>query len=173
MTATAALGEVVDFATDDPGIAQRFLIEAYLDNRMKLAGDRDGFRLANRRRDLGAFRIDECELSGAADFTYTPDDQVLVTRIRTGTHRVARRGGAELVLGPGDLALGGLPGVPIAAAVDGIHEQVLTLRPAALAAAASPDPGAEAPPVAFTELRPVSSAHGRMWRETVDAIWRL
>jgi AraC-like DNA-binding protein len=167
--------ELVGFSTDDPDIAQRFLVESYLDNRMRFSGDPARFRLSSTRCDPGPFQIDECELAGRVDFTYTSTEQVFVSRVRAGTHRhrVLRPGGADVLLGVGDLTLGGFPGSEIGTTVEGIHEQVLGLRPAALAAAAARDPGAAPIPVKFTDLQPVSTAHARIWRQTVDAISKL
>jgi AraC-like DNA-binding protein len=173
MPATAGPGEAVGFTTDDPEVAQQYLAAAYLDNRMRLPDDPGEFRLTSTRRDLGPFQLDECELRGKAAFTYTPEEKVFVTRVRSGTHLVARRGEEDISLGPGDLALAGLPGVETAASVQGIHEQVLTLLPETLAAAASQDGDGEPPAVVFTGLLPHSHEHAYMWHGTVEAVAKL
>ncbi|HEY7050205.1 MAG TPA: hypothetical protein VH373_23525 [Jatrophihabitantaceae bacterium] len=55
MTTTPAL-QPQGFATSDPEIAQQFLIDAHLDNRMRLSGPATRFRLRVSRLDPGPSR---------------------------------------------------------------------------------------------------------------------
>jgi AraC-like DNA-binding protein len=166
-------GEGSTFTTDDPEVAQQFLIDAYLDNEMRFGGARAEFRLRSTRRDFGPFQIDEGEMDGRSSFAYAPVEQVFVSLVRRGTLRLTGRQVADLSVGAGGLALSGAPGISTGAEVEDIESQVVTVRAEAIAAAASPDPGAAAAPVTFDALEPVSVAHARMWMHTVDAIARL
>jgi AraC-like DNA-binding protein len=173
MIAASEPEDTVAFATDDPEAGHEFLREAFLDSRMSFRGDPGDFRLVNSRRDAGPFRIDEFQMSGASTFSCLPLEQVFVSRVRGGTHRVGWKGGGEVSIGAGDVALTGIPGVATDSKIERIDKQVVTLRPAAIAAAAAQDPHEEAAPVSFTGARPISPAHAQTWIRTIDAVTRL
>jgi AraC-like DNA-binding protein len=174
MTVTSvAPGAVQSFATDDPEVAQQLLIDSYGDHRMRFVADPTSFHLALRRRDVGAFQIDDFELHGEAAFDFAGGDQVLISRIRRGRARLGRRNGDDVEVGAGDVAVTGAPGLSRGSEADDVHAQVLTLKCEALAAAAARYSGLDPTPIELFDLRPISFAHARVWAQTLTAVSKL
>lgn len=165
--------DVIEFATDTPEVAQQLLIDSYGDHRMRFAADPADFRLALRRRDVGPFQIDDFELGAKTAFDFAGGDRILLSRIRRGKLRLTRERGGDVVVGAGDVAVTGAPGISRGSEADYVDAQILTLKSSALAAVAAQDPGIEPPPVEILDLRPLSTAHAQVWDRTLEAVSNL
>lgn len=171
--ASADPGAAQSFATDDPEVAQQLLIDAYGDHRMRFAADPARFHLALRRRDVGAFQIDDFELRGEAAFDFAGGDQTLISRIRRGRLRLKRRHGDDIAVGAGDIAVTRAPGISRGTEAGDVDAQILTLKSEALAVAAARESGFDPTPVELLDLRPISAAHAQVWEQTLAAVSKL
>lgn len=117
--------------------------------------------------------IDEFELGAQAAFDFAGGDRILFSRIRRGKLRLTRERGADVVVGAGDVAVTGAPGISRGSEADDVQAQILTLERSALAAVAAPDPGIEPQAVEIRDLRPLSAEHARVWDQTLEAVSKL
>jgi AraC-like DNA-binding protein len=153
------------FATRDPEEAREFLTQAFVGARWRRSVDPSRFRLANERIDAGSFQIDRMKMGSRVASTFRPDGVYFVTYLAAGTVRIDRAGEAEVLIGPGQLVLGGQAGVETTTETDDFHQHVITIPVDAVREARGFEPGGEEVPE-FASVRPIDERHAYTWAAT-------
>jgi AraC-like DNA-binding protein len=157
------------FETAEPGPAEDFLSDAYVDLKLRLPDDHAGFRLADERIDAGPFKFDQMTIGATASFAFEPEVEFFAGYVRAGTLRLRQPGvGVDETFTHGEIALIGRPGIDSVTEVEDFRQDVVTFDTASLRDAAGLAP--DEPPATFTSVRPVSPERARTWRRAVDLI---
>jgi AraC-like DNA-binding protein len=151
------------FSTGDPEEAKQFFADTYTGARWRGAVDRKAFELTDRRIEAGEFSLSEMRMESRVVSTFCPEDVYFVTYLRAGTLAIDS-GGLETRVAPGDLVLGGQPGIEATSDAAFIDQEVATVSREAVREAADLAPDAEAP--SFASILPRSARQTPAWRAT-------
>jgi AraC-like DNA-binding protein len=157
-------GPPAEFDTSDPERAHEFLVSAYVDNRMRIRGDRTGFRMRHLHRSAGTISMGLLSHSMAVEHTAEPLGFVLVGRVLRGRFE-RETAGETLRAGVGDVFVIADPGRPYVARWDDVDLELTRVDPA-LTAELGAGPGGVAPRLAG--LLPVDRGAARRLSSALD-----
>lgn len=150
------------FVTTDPDEAHEFLRSAYVDNTMRITGDREHFRMWHDHRDTGRFSIATLDHTMAVEHVAEPLGYLLVARVLDGDlERTAD--GSTLRAGQGDVFLVARPDQPYTIRWNHMRMQLFRID-TALVGELTGEPGVPT----FTGLSPVSSDAARYCASVLD-----
>ncbi|MGX1811015.1 helix-turn-helix transcriptional regulator [Nocardia sp. NPDC055321] len=154
------------FDTRNREEGEALVAAAYAENRLRVTGGSDGFRMTQDRIDIGEIQFDHYSNTLTHDFDVDPLETLTVLRVLERTVSIDTAAHSARAC-PGDVMLLTLPGESYRTVVDGARTQA-TLLSFGLLDQVGDEPGAALARRYRTD--PIAPAAAKQWVRTVDYI---
>jgi hypothetical protein len=155
------------FSSDDLGVTEHFLSEAYA--RMRLStGDNDRTRSRVMRRWLGKVSVDQLDFGFTLSYKVRSLNRICVCRMHSGTIEENFIGEPSDVFAPGDVTILTPPDLPYSGRLSQASYDLTMFDPGLLDRVAAAAPNRRPEAVRLLGHRPVSAAAGQHLSNVID-----
>ncbi|HZE18314.1 MAG TPA: hypothetical protein VE197_22925 [Mycobacterium sp.] len=155
------------FSSDDLGVTEHFLSEAYA--RMRLStGDNDRTRSRVMRRWLGKVSVDQLDFGFTLSYKVRSLNRICVCRMHSGTIEENFIGEPSDVFAPGDVTILTPPDLPYSGRLSQASYDLTMFDPGLLDRVAAAAPNRRPEAVRLLRHRPVSAAAGQHLSNVID-----